>query len=104
MSQVLDLRKEVIDRISDRLLRRTLSNITDYECVLLSIFTYMNTSKSVDPQLLIEYYLDYKLSVSASARKDLIELFKHMVGSPVEQPSQQGLQQQQEKRKWWRLI
>ncbi|MEM4531389.1 MAG: hypothetical protein QXY39_05955 [Thermofilaceae archaeon] len=103
MSQVLDLRKEVIDRISDRLQRRTLSSITDYECVLLSIFTYMNTSKSVDPQLLIEYYLDYKLSVSASARKDLIELFKHMVGSPVEQP-QQGLQQQQEKRKWWRLI
>ncbi|MEM4531922.1 MAG: hypothetical protein QXY39_08655 [Thermofilaceae archaeon] len=102
MSQVLDLRKEVIDRISDRLQRRTLSNITDYECVLLSIFTYMNTAETVDPQQLIEYYLDYKLSVSAAARKDLIELFKHMVGSPVEQPQQ--LQQQQEKRKWWRLI
>lgn len=100
MSQILDLRKEVIDKIAERREKHTLSNIADYEAVLLSIFTYINTTEDIEPQKLIEHYLDYKLSVSAAARRDLLDLFKHMVGAPAEPAKEQS----EEGKRKWRLI
>lgn len=100
MSDTIDLRKDVIRKVADRMGFHTLSNITEYEAVLLSIMTYINTSNDIDPQALIEHYLDYKLSVSASARKELIELFKHTMGSPDESASED----KKEGKRGWKMF
>lgn len=91
----IDLRKSTLELIGERLERRTLGHLREYEAAPLAALTYINTivanrSKSViDPQLIIDYYMDYLLSAGSMGRRDLIELFKSMVGSPIEKPHEE---------------
>lgn len=115
MTKTLDVRRRALEYLAERLGFKTLSSLDSYEATVLAILTYSNTiierketgeGKLIDPQLIIEYYLDYKLSVDRVARREIIELFKSagIQPPPPSAPSMTIPQPEEEKKKRFKVI
>lgn len=105
----LDIKRRIVEYIAERLRMPTLSVLDSYEAAVLAILHYTSIAVeegTVDPEKLIDLYLDYKLSVDARARRDLIELFKHAVEAPPPAPvaPPSPPQTEEEKKKRFKLI